>query len=140
MFTGIGLFLILICLVNAVLPHRGEAVNPVLAQHIKLRLTAFRVDQPVFGDSAALIFIVLITPVTPPAFGTDDLHYQIGGTIEVVRLEGEGGEGGRRPVDVELAAGGEDLVGLEASQDLTDIIIKQPTGIVIVPDSLSGMQ
>ena len=29
--------------------------------------------------------------------------------------------------------------GLEASQDLTDIIIKQPTGIVIVPDSLSGM-
>jgi LPS export ABC transporter protein LptC len=28
--------------------------------------------------------------------------------------------------------------GLEASQDLTDILIKQPTGTVIVPDSLSA--
>jgi LPS export ABC transporter protein LptC len=29
-------------------------------------------------------------------------------------------------------------LGLEAKQDLTDILIKQPTGTVIVPDSLAG--
>ena len=29
-------------------------------------------------------------------------------------------------------------LGLEAKQDLTDILIKQPTGIVIVPDSMAA--
>ena len=59
-------------------------VSPEL---IEFRLLSSGINKPVLTHSTFFVLEVLFTSIDRPAFGTDDLNDQVGGTFEVVRFE-----------------------------------------------------
>src|SRR5439155_16563574 len=63
-----------------------EPVAAIRAEPVELGLLAQRIDQPILAHAGRLVLDELLAAVAPDALGRDDLHNQVGRTIEKRRL------------------------------------------------------
>ena len=62
---------------------RSRVVALVTAASIKPDLATCRVDQPILWNTGRFVLDELLATVSRGAFRRDDLHHQVGGTIEI---------------------------------------------------------
>ena len=85
-----------------------ELVAALGVELVELGLLDAWIDEPVFGDAGVAILVELVAAVASGALGRDDLDDEIGGTVQVGRLEAVGMLGCDEQ-DIRLAARGGEL-------------------------------